>query len=57
VDQLIAAVAPLLQQSLVHVVMEGSAASPALYFIPTKVGFRRRLPRAGAAAAAGAVDE
>jgi hypothetical protein len=54
VEELIAAVAPLLSQRLVHVVMEGSAASPALYFIPTKQGFHRRVP-AGAAAAAAAV--
>jgi hypothetical protein len=54
VEELIAAVAPLLQQRLVHVVMEGGAASPALYFIPTKQGFHRRVPAAAAAAEVGA---
>jgi hypothetical protein len=54
VEELIAAVAPLLQQRLVHVVMEGGAASPALYFIPTKRGFHRRVPAGAAAADAGA---
>ncbi|KAF6258124.1 hypothetical protein COO60DRAFT_1151482 [Scenedesmus sp. NREL 46B-D3] len=48
VNELIATVAPLLQQRLVHVVMEGSAASPALYFIPTKQGFCRRVPAVAA---------
>ncbi|WIA08211.1 hypothetical protein OEZ85_007660 [Tetradesmus obliquus] len=52
VEEMIAAVGPLLRQRLVHVVMEGTAASPALYFIPTKNGFHRRLPAAAAAAAA-----
>ncbi|WIA28282.1 hypothetical protein OEZ86_010835 [Tetradesmus obliquus] len=46
VEELIAAVGPLLRQRLVHLVMEGGAASPALYFIPTKNGFHRRLPAA-----------
>lgn len=43
-EQLITVAAPLLQQLLPHIVMEGSASSGALYFIPTKQGFCRRIP-------------
>lgn len=48
IEQLIAVATPLLQQDgpLPDMVMEGSLSSPALYFIPTKQGFCRRLPRA-----------
>jgi hypothetical protein len=54
VEELIAAVAPMLQHRLVHMVLEGSAGSPALYFIPTKRGFHRRVPAAAAGADQGA---
>lgn len=44
--ELIEAAKALLQQQLVHVVMEGTSSSPALYFLPTKQGFCRRVPAA-----------
>lgn len=43
-QQLIDAAVPLLRHTLQHVVMEGTATSAALYFIPTKQGFYRRVP-------------